>query len=265
MTTLARDKASVVVKKITSRLVEQMEGEKPAFLKECEFRPVQTLEEFRACSRLVYLEYLNKKYTKQNQGQFRLSLHQMIDKSTTFIALYKNRFNLGTLTLIEDSPMGVPMDLIYKTELDPLRKADRYFAEAGMLALNSNLLKKPSIPESYRMLILLYLFKAAFEFLKKSTNVDSLAACFHPRHKLFYRAMQFQTIGELKPYDSVKGHPAVGYWLDFNYQGDETVLKMKRFFGLEGEAIPSPAEPQDKLRFNLTEFGKMFIDSKIGS
>jgi len=258
---LSERRLQTAANKLTRRLVDIMVCDQPAFLKECEFRPVKNSAEFKVCSHLVYLEYLKKQYAIPNKNGLRLSIHQLIQHSTTMIVVFKNKYILGTITAVEDSPLGLPMDSLFKEELNGLRKKGRHIFEATMLAMNDHILNYPGVPNNVRLAVLLHLFKATFKHIRENTVMDTCAACFHPRHELFYQAMQFKQMGELKNYSSVQGNPALAYNMDLNCTGDSTFTKMKDFFGLSGPK-PITQNLAPALKFQLQDMGTMFVEAK---
>ncbi len=250
-----------VANKITARMISLVTKKEPLFLKDCEFRAVQTLPEFRVCCQLVYQEYLLQRYSRPNRARLRISVHQMTDNSTTYIALYKKKYVLGSMTLVQDNPMGVPMDKIYHEELNELRRQQKHFCEATMLAQNSRILSHPSVPKFFRTLILLNLFKAAIRDLKASSDRNTLVACFHPNHEIFYRGLKFQPLGGLKTYSHVQENPAVGFMLDLNFPGtDKDSQNLKKILDVSKDARFSQNLPT-KIKFNLHDIGKMLIEA----
>lgn len=242
------------------RLFSSLLTNKAPFLRECEFREVRSAREFRLASHLVYLEYLKKQYSIPNRGQLRISIHQALKKTTTFIAIFKKKYILGTMTFVEDSPLGVPMDKLYQDDLDKLRKVGTLCAEATMLALNNKIMSLPSVPKSFRMFILLHLFQAGFRYLRAHTFVDTVVACFHPRHEFFYKMMKFKPLGPIHSYASVRGSPAVAYALHIEQAAQEVPPPMKNFFGVN-KPRTHVTPYQRSFSLQLDDFGAMFIDS----
>ena len=96
-------------------------------------RPVETLEEFKAATHLVYREYLRRGYIAPNPTQLRLSHFHAVPETTTFVALDPQQRIVGTVTLVPDSSMGLPMDDAYQAEVDGLRAQGVHLAELSML------------------------------------------------------------------------------------------------------------------------------------
>ena len=177
---------------------------------------VETTEELVAASRLVYSEYLKRNYLRPNTSRLKLSLHQALPQSTTFIARHRRDGIIGTITLVEDSPLGLPMDEVYKTELDGLRTRGLRLAEATMLALHSELFGHGvfTMFHAKKLLLTLQLFKVMFDYLRACTPTHELVACFNPKHKILYDFLQLQPLGGLKTYTGANSNPAVAQHLN---------------------------------------------------
>jgi len=188
----------------------------PRFLRPVEFRIAQTTEELLAASQLVYREYVKRGYVASNPSQLKLSIYHTLPQTATFIARHRKAGVIGTVTLIEDSPLGLPMDESYKAEVDELRRRRLHVAEATLLALDSELFGRGvfTLFHSKKLMLTLRLFRAMFEYLRSSTAVDELVACYNPKHKIFYDFLQLKPIGGLKTYPGANGNPAVACHLN---------------------------------------------------
>src|SRR6476620_9563536 len=103
------------------------------------------------------------------------------------------------MTLIADSPLGLPMDEIYTDELRRLRDRRGYLAEVSALAMDPEY-QSSGVPLLLRLIRML---------------VSDLCITVNPHHAAFYRkAFHFQDIGGLKQYGKVNGAPAVALRLD---------------------------------------------------
>lgn len=213
----------------------------PQFLRPIEFRIVQTREEFQAASHLVYREYLKRNYTRQNASQMKLSLYQALPTTATFIAVRRSRV-IGTISLIEDSLLGLPIDEAYKLELDRLRRARRHVAEATMLALDTDMFGHGvfTMFHAKKLMLTLRLFKVLFDYLRTSTPADELVACFNPKHQILYDFLQLRPLGRLKSYSSANGNPAVARHLNIaeTEQHAKAHVAYRFFFGLTPSAKP---------------------------
>jgi hypothetical protein len=251
------------IKKLQTKLVSRMMNANPAFLGDCEFRVVRSAAEFKLAAHLVYLEYRRKKYSLPNKGQLRMTIHQVVKRSTTLIAIYKKKYIMGTVTLMEDSPLGLPMDKIYQEELKVLRQKGRHLFEAGLLAMNNQLLDHPALALSQydRMILVLGLFRCVVQYVRTQTNWDTAVMCIHPKHEFFYRGIKFQPLGGLKSYSSVQENLALAFCWDFTELERTTTAQLQRFFGFEGSR-KQPHQPDRHKRLNTKDFGEMFLSAK---
>jgi hypothetical protein len=252
-----------MVKKFQQKLVTRLMKANPAFLADCEFRAVRSALELKMAAHLVYLEYRRMKYSLPNKGQLRMSIHQMVKKSTTLVAIYKGKYIMGTMTLMEDSPLGLPMDKIYSEELNFLRREGRRLVECGMLAMNKKLLDHPALAlsQTERMIIMLYMIKAMTHYLRNQTEVDMLVACFHPKHAFFYEGIMLTPLAGLKKYETVQDSPAVAYKWDMRELEKTASSPMQHFFGF-GSPKKQPHPHDRPKRLNTKDFGEMFLNSR---
>ena len=188
----------------------------PQFLREIKFRVVERTSELRAASNLVYREYVKRGYIQPNAARLKLSLYHALPDTTTFIAIHRKTGVLGTLSLIQDSSLGLPMDEVYKSELDAMRRQGHQIAEASMLSFDSTLLNSNALPTFHakKMVLTLRLFKVMFDYLRSCTTATELVACFNPKHQILYEFLHMQPLGGLKSYSIVSGNPAVARHLN---------------------------------------------------
>ena len=93
-------------------------------------------KQFEEAFRLVYKEYLHKGYCSPHPSQMRVLFYNALPETVTF-CLWRDQTLIATVTLIPDSPAGLPMEEVYPDELKKLRKEGRKICEISSLALNS--------------------------------------------------------------------------------------------------------------------------------
>lgn len=84
--------------------------------------------------RLVHDAYVARGITVPTRSGMKFSPHQVLPGTTTFIAERAGRV-LGTISLVEDSPIGLPMETVHAAEVAALRHAGRRFAEVSTLSV----------------------------------------------------------------------------------------------------------------------------------
>lgn len=180
--------------------------------------------EFLQALRLVYDEYCKQGYCPENALKLFYGPHTLTEECRVLNYMADGKV-VATLSRVVDSDdMGLPMDSLYKDELEPLRKEGRKISECGSFA---SLQEKP-----YRM--------AAVE-LTQNIILDSIAEkisdiCItvNPRHVNFYsKRYGFQVFGPEKHYAKV-GAPAVPMRLDLHsYQRLADKATWKRAQGIK--------------------------------
>ncbi|HET8579184.1 MAG TPA: hypothetical protein VFO18_18960 [Methylomirabilota bacterium] len=172
-----------------------------------EFGLATDLDAFDQVFRLIHDQYVARGYATPHPSGWRLSLHNALSTTRVFIARAAQRV-IATLTLITESPLGLPMGEIYADELDTLHNEERRFGEVSALAID---------PE-YRQLgmaILLRLIRMMVLYASELARLTDLCIAVNPRHVALYRnAFQFEVIGPLKPYGKVNGASAVALRFD---------------------------------------------------
>ena len=235
----------------------------PQFLQPVEFRIVERIGELQAAGYLAYREYLKRNYVRPNDSQCKLSPHHMLPTTATFIAVYHGAFVIGTVTLIQDSPLGLPMDELYKPELDALRAQGRRLAEASLLALNTELFGHGvfTMFNAKKLLLTLRLFKVMFDYLRSCTEVDELVACFNPKHEILYDFLQLKPLGGVHAYAGANGNPAVARHLNVpeTRQRARAHAAYRLFFGL----TPSPEPFARKLVLSPAHLRKLFVEQSL--
>lgn len=193
-------------------------------------------EEFETAFRMVHDVYVDMGYAEPHPSGLRATLHQLIPSTLVFLARDETRI-LGTVSLIFDDPdgMGLPMDVLYREELAAFRDAGARLAEVSALAVDSRY-RWLLIDEEGRRRGLFWLLHQAVLYYARERGVDHLVITVNPRHVPFYeRLYLFERFGEVKPYDSVRGAPAVPLQLDLNRlpeRLDRAMRESDRMFGL---------------------------------
>ncbi len=101
------------------------------------FKIADTVEELESAYRLVHDVYVKEGYMDPHPSKMRITKYNLLSKSTTFVGKHDGRVVL-TMSLIPDSEHGLPMDSLFKSELDQMRNRGRYIAEVGNLASDPN-------------------------------------------------------------------------------------------------------------------------------
>ena len=235
----------------------------PQFLQPLQFRMTRTLDELTASASLVYREYAARRYVVLSSTQMKLSIYHALPTTTTCVAWHRRAGVLATATVIEDSPLGLPMDDVYKTELDLKRRHDRRLAEVGFLAVDSRLFGTGvfSMANSKKLLLVLRLLKVLADFVRSTGRIEELVACFHPKHELLFDFLGMKPLGPVKAYSGANGAPVVARCLDLAQTARETVAHPAHrfFFGRKPAARATRT-----LRLSPTDLRRLFVlDSSV--
>ena len=133
----------------------------------------------------------------------RLSLHHALPSTKVFVARDRGRV-VGTVSLIEDSFIGLPMEELYREELDRLRAQGRRVSEVSALAIDERY-KTAGVSILSQLILLLVVYAVEIR------HRDDLCIAINPRHLRFYQRLfpYAAHLGDLKRYGKVNGAPAV--------------------------------------------------------
>lgn len=135
--------------------------------------------------------------------KFLLSNH-----SRTFSG-YINSGLYGTVSLVRDSELGLPMDDLFQSELTNYR-LNQKIAEVTQFAVDHDALEKhdSNFNSKMKMLAGAPLLAIVMQYALQ-TKLDYLCIAINPKHDAFYKMLGFQEIGDLKYYPSVNNAPAL--------------------------------------------------------
>src|SRR5882724_13238169 len=90
---------------------------------------------FEQAFRLQHDQYVAQGYMDPHPTGLRLNIHSALPSTRVFVAKADGRV-VGTMTLIVDSQLGLPMDQIYAGDLGGIRSERHQLTEASGLALD---------------------------------------------------------------------------------------------------------------------------------
>jgi hypothetical protein len=213
------------------------------------FKIAETREELEAAYRLVHDVYVQEGYSDRTGSGMRVNLRYALPTTTTFIGVHEGKVVI-TMTLVGDSPLGVPMDAIFSRELYRLRTQRRFVAEVSALASD------PSYRKGTQALAL-FSNKIMWLYAIRSLGADDLVIAIHPKHRWVYETLiLFEPISSgVKSYHYVKDAPAIAMRLDLRtiedrleraYRGLPPGVNLFHFF-VEEESpqiqLPDTTEP----------------------
>jgi hypothetical protein len=171
------------------------------------FKVADSRDELEAAYRLVHEVYLREGYTEPHESGIRVNLRYALPTTATIIGLLDGEVVI-TLTVIGDSSLGLPMDMIFSEELYSLRRDGRYIAEIGALASHPEFRKR-------RQALALYADKASLLYAMRHLGADDVVIAINPKHEWVYKHLVlFEPISEVKLYHYVNDAPAIAMRLD---------------------------------------------------
>lgn len=185
----------------------------------------------------------------ESKGQpLRVTKHQLLPSSRIFLAKIKGEVT-STLSLIPDSPAGLPLETIYPYEVEWLRSTGLQIAEVGCFADRRT--HPARFMENFCQLTRWILHFAL------ANDIGGLIIAVHPRHAKFYKKfLCFEEIGGLVHYPLVRNRPAVALFMQ--YQKAEK-LAPERFRVLLGETIPVSEFANGEMPSSEREFFSRYL------
>jgi GNAT superfamily N-acetyltransferase len=179
----------------------------PAPSKRLVLKIAETKEELEACFSLLHDAYVESGFMKPDASGMRLTIYHALPTTTTLCAKYDGHV-VGTISLIRESEIGVPMQQIF--DLTAIRDIDGNIAEASALAIHPRFRRTGGT-------ILFPLMKFMYEYCTRYFDTRHLVIAVNPSHIEMYESLLFfrrLTSTVVEKYDFVNGAPAVGATLD---------------------------------------------------
>ena len=180
-------------------------------------RPARTLSEVKNAFKLIYKEYIPLGYCDPNEAKMHYSPYSLLPTSRTFV-LKKKRIFLGTISLIADSPCGLPMESAFPDIINDFRRRNKKLAEVSLLTIDRKAFrrKKLELTDHHKLTGSFWLFKAMLDYARHVAGITDLFITIHPRHEKLYQNFAFKPIGEAVAYDYAKGNPGLPMHLDIS-------------------------------------------------
>ncbi len=160
----------------------------------------ETIDELEQAFSLVYRVYSEKGYIqeKKDHGMY-FTIYSLLPDTVHIVAKSYLKVISNLTQIFDTTEFGLPMDSIYKKELDKIRNKNRSIVELSALAT----------PREHRWRnIFLYQVQVMYWY-SLYKGVDDICIAVNPRHVRFYMHLfPFEIIGEKKIYERV-GAPAV--------------------------------------------------------
>lgn len=232
------------------------------FLEQIEYRVARSRDELEKAYALVYGEYVKRGYCKESDSRLKLSIYNALPETASFVTILENEI-FATATLIPDSPLGLPMDEIYREELSVLRANGKKICEISMLSSDTELFKNgvSMLLNSKKMFFIFNLFKLIFDYAYRHLGLDYICITINPKHSLTYDFLLFKDLGGLKTYDSANGAPAIAKCVEFASLEGECKQKNKEgLYKMFFEKSTPPVSLAGKAALGARDLQYFFIE-----
>jgi hypothetical protein len=208
---------------------------------EIELKIASTRAEREAAFQLVYRSYVRAGLCPVRASGLRVTRYQLQRSTDIFIAKLRGEV-IGTLSLVHDDRLGLPMEQVYTREVAERRGKGLRLAEISCLAS-----RQISVARNFSLYC--DLCSHMIQFAKKM-EIDQVLAVVHPRHAPLYRRyMAFEQIGEYRDYPAVQNNPGVALCLDVvHVEENLPPAGWKSFFGTrmpDSVLCPQPIKSAD--------------------
>ncbi len=171
--------ASLLPRSLRRRLWLGQMGFDPATVEGVTFKIATTAWERLQAHELLHDAYVGRKIARRSATGLRVPLHALLPTTTVFVGVREGRV-LGTISLVEDSPLGLPLEEAYPAELARLRgHTPGRYAEVGSLAVAD---------EVRRRGVCLMLYNIMYRWAHRR-RVDRLVIGVNPRIEDLYRSV----------------------------------------------------------------------------
>lgn len=166
-------------------------------------RAAATREEREAAYCFVQKTYEQKGFSSSDEPPLRIKLQYALPGALTLLAHDNEDRVIGTLTIVPDSELGLPMSESFGADLAKLRAAGKKICEyTGLCVVGAT--------ARVNQQILLNLYRAAWLYASQGLCVTDICVVVNPRHEHFYRKVFFyEPFGEAQSCAHVQGAPGV--------------------------------------------------------
>jgi hypothetical protein len=182
-------------------------GKERVALHGMECKVAGSFDEWQEAFSLIHRSYVQAGLSERNPCGLRVTPYHLVPTTSTLIARHEGRV-IGTLSLIRDNHLGIPMEQVYGREIESFRDQRVSFAEVSCLATGKFAGRE-----------FLHIFSRLMRLVAQHARflgVQRLLIATHPRHAAFYeRFMGFRQFGHATSYPCVRGAPAVAGMMDF--------------------------------------------------
>lgn len=203
-----------------------------------------TRDEYAAAFKLLARKYQERGYEEPSAKLFRFTPFHAIPETITVVAKQGDEV-VATLSLVPDTRMlGLPLDCIYREEVDQLRAQGNRIGEVTSLA-DSGLGTREFIQVFNAMIRLVIQYHVR-------NGGDTWVIAVNPRHNSYYsKVFGFEPIGPRRSYPSVCDAPADGLVCTLTTLMEKVPAIHDRMLRepLEDAVLTAPVRPADHSQY----------------
>ena len=202
------------------------------------FKLTASREDLESTFRLLYAAYVESGIAYPNAKGLRVTPYHLFPSTEVAVASYSGRV-VCTATLVGDGPMGLPMESIYKQQVEQRRARGLALAEISCLAHA----QRPATRYFQHVIGVMSLVAQA----ARNRDIEQLLLTVHPRHARFYsRYLGCEVIGGLTRYETVCYQPAVALCLDMVRLAEKHPYGYAKLFGVRHPADAIRPKPMSR-------------------
>lgn len=181
-------------------------GFKPEISSDIQIKIADSAEEIAAALSILHQSYREQGFLDTESDLIEINKYQLLPTSVIIIAKFRDHV-VGTLTLVKQNPLGMPMERVFKGKI--LSDSNEKGAEITCLAIDRKHRRDAGVD------VLFPLMKFMYHYAIEYFNVRRIfVACF-PREADFYKSLLlFKEIYDNPYVDDYLGAPALGLHLD---------------------------------------------------
>lgn len=160
----------------------------------------ETKDELEQTFRLIYDVYLKRGIIPhEKKHKMTYNIHYLLPSTTHIIAKSYDTVISNLTEMFDNAYFGLPMDSLYKKEVDVLRKKGRKIVELSGLAT----------PKEHRWKNIFHYLVQVMYWFSLYSDVDDVCVTVNPRHVRYYMYLfPFEQFGQERYYERV-GAPAI--------------------------------------------------------
>jgi GNAT superfamily N-acetyltransferase len=149
-----------------------------------------TADEVLGAAAVLHDSYVTRGLLEPHPSGYRVTAHGVLPGTQTLVAKIDGRV-IGAISLVKDGPLGLPLEGVYRDEVEHFRARGEKLAEVGSLAIAPEHRNKGLVQLLYR-----YVFDVAM-----ARGVDRFVIAVHPRSENAYRVpLLFDRFGPERRY-----------------------------------------------------------------